>query len=537
MERQAIHILLIEDNRGDARLLEQMLREAAGLEWALDWVEGLDAGIARLQESTPDLVMLDLGLPGSDGIETMLRLRSSAAALPALIVMSGLNDEDVALQAVQAGAEDYLVKGEVTGRLLARSIRYALERAQSKRALRHAHHELEARVEERTAELARTVAALNAEIREREQAEAMLRRREQEFRTLAENAPDMVIRYDRECRRIYVNPAFERETGVPASEALHMVPNKTGYWQSGYWQSNVSVEDFQDILRRVMAKGEGCEVYVRNEIGRQEGQDYDFRLVPEYSAAGQVIGVLAIGRNITALKETERRLSESQHQLRQLASRADAVREEERKDLTREIHDELGQYLSALRLGVSVMEMQFGGNNPPLAERTRALTALVDATIQVVRNIVSRLRPSALNMGVVSALEWLAEQFRSNHSISCQLHVDESRVQLDEAPATELFRIVQESLTNVGRHAQATRVDITLAQDSQRVVLEVCDNGVGFDASTRKPQSFGLAGIRERALKLGGMAYVSSAPGRGTRITVQFPLNPASADEASEPRG
>jgi PAS domain S-box-containing protein len=498
MERAPVRILLIEDNRGDARLLEQLLREADGLRWELDWADSLEDGIARLQEGGVDLVMLDLDLPGSSGIETVLRVRCCGAQLPALIVLSGLNDESVALRAVQAGAEDYLVKGEVDARLLARAIRYALERSQSKAALRHAHDMLEARVVERTAEL---------------------RKSEQEFRTLAENAPDMVIRYDTECRRIYVNPAFERETGIAAADALYLEPEKMAHLQS-----NVQLEDYKQILRQVMASGTGTEVFARNMNKSGGPRDYAFHLVPERDASGRVVGVLAIGRNITALKESERRLSESQQQLRQLATRSEAVREEERKYLTREIHDELGQYLSALRLGVSVLEMQFGSGNPALAERTRALTGLVDSTIQVVRNIVGRLRPGALDMGIVSALEWLVEQFRSNNDVACQLHVDESRIRLDEVRAIELFRIVQESLTNVRRHANATRVDIALLSDGEHYVLEVRDNGCGFDPGQAKRQSFGLVGIRERALKLDGTADIDSKPGRGTRLRVKFPV-------------
>jgi signal transduction histidine kinase len=263
---------------------------------------------------------------------------------------------------------------------------------------------------------------------------------------------------------------------------------------------------------------------VRDEKGGGGARDYAFHLTPERNAEGQVVGVLAIGRNITMLKESERRLSESQRMLRQLASRNDAVREEERKHLTREIHDELGQYLSALRLGVSVLEMQFGSANPALTERTRALTGLVDSTLQVVRNIVGRLRPGALDMGIVSALEWLVEQFRMNHPALCQLHVDEASIQLDEARAIELFRIVQESLTNVRRHAGATRVDITLVKDDTHFMLEVRDNGCGFDPQQKKHQSFGLVGIHERALKLGGVVTIDSAAGRGTRLNVQFPV-------------
>ncbi|MRV74442.1 response regulator [Duganella sp. FT92W] len=513
-----IRILLIEDNRGDALLFRHMLADAGALDWELAWARNLEEGIAHLRQDQVDLVLLDLGLPGSTGLETVQRLQSCGVRVPALVVLSGLNDEAVAMRAVQAGAQDYLVKGQVDTGMLVRSIRYAIERNQAEAALRQAHDMLEVRVAQRTAELASTVEALNAQIREREQAETLLRRREQEFRTLAENSPDMVIRYDSDCRRIYVNPAFERETGIPMAEALMRQPQKLVRTHA-----DLAPEDYIAVLRRVMETGAGTEVFVRLADPGETARDYAFHLVPERNAEGQVVGVLAIGRNISALKETERRLSESQQMLRQLASRSDAVREEERKYITREIHDELGQYLSALRLGVSVVEMQFGADNPALAERTRALTGLVDSTIQVVRDVVSSLRPSALNMGIVSALEWLGEQFFSHTGVLCQLHVDERQVTLDEARATELFRIVQESLTNIRRHAGATRVDIALVQDDERIQLEVRDNGCGFDPAKRKRQSFGLLGIHERALKLGGAVTVDSKPGHGARIRVQIP--------------
>lgn len=529
--RNRIRILLIEDNRGDALLFRHMLADAGALDWELAWAGSLEQGIEHLQSHEVDLVLLDLGLPGSTGLETMQRLQACRTRVPALVVLSGLNDEAVAMRAVQAGAQDYLVKGQVDTGMLVRSIRYAIERSQAEAALRQAHDMLEARVAQRTAELASTVEELNAQIREREQAETLLRRREQEFRTLAENAPDMVIRYDGECRRTYVNPAFERETGIPMAEALQQQPQKMVRTQS-----DISPDDYLAALRNVMASGEGTEVFVRLADPGESARDYAFHLVPERNADGQVVGVLAIGRNISALKETERRLSESQQLLRQLASRSDAVREEERKYITREIHDELGQYLSALRLGVSVVEMQFGAANPALAERTRALTGLVDSTIQVVRDVVSALRPSALDMGIVSALEWLVEQFSSHNAVACQLHVDEGQVSLDEGRATELFRIVQESLTNIRRHAGASRVDIVLARDAERFLLEVRDNGCGFDPAKRKRQSFGLLGMHERALKLGGTVVVDSKPGHGTRIRVQFPIVPSGfPDDKSGP--
>jgi signal transduction histidine kinase len=377
-----LRILLIEDNPGDARLIRDMLARARGMACEPEWVDSLSAGIERLNAEPFDVVLLDLGLPEGRGIATLRRLLSEAPSASTVIVMSGLNDEDVAVEAVHSGAQDYLVKGQVDAALLTRSIRYAIERSQARDALRRAHEELEHRVAERTSELA---------------------------------------------------------------------------------------------------------------------------------------------RNVTALKETERRLNESQQLLRQLAARAEAVREEERKALTREIHDEMGQYLSALRLGVSLLELEFGQDNPSLQEKTRKLVALVDSTIKVVRSVVSSLRPAALDMGIVSALEWLAEQFTGRTGVPCCVHV-EGDIPLDEQRATELFRIVQESLTNISRHAHATDVDVTLKRNDTHYLVQVRDNGQGFDPAVRKRQSFGLVGIRERALTLGGEAGIASVPGNGTTVSLEFPI-------------
>jgi signal transduction histidine kinase/ligand-binding sensor domain-containing protein len=216
---------------------------------------------------------------------------------------------------------------------------------------------------------------------------------------------------------------------------------------------------------------------------------------------------------------------------RERAYELEASREEERKHLTREIHDELGQYLSALRLGVSVMGMEFGMKNPALQGKIERTVTLVDAIIKVVRNIVSSLRPSALDMGIVSALEWLVEEFTGHTGILCSLDVREENIALDDKRATTIFRIVQESLTNIGRHAQASQVGIRLETEARYYLLEVRDNGKGFDPATRKKKSFGLIGIRERAFMLGGEVDIFSAPGVGTTIRVSIPVTDEALDQ------
>jgi diguanylate cyclase (GGDEF)-like protein len=175
MNDTPIEIVLIEDNPGDARLIEHMLKMAQGLAFRLVCLENLTDGIAHLKTHRTDVLLLDLGLPESAGLATVQKVMDQVPDMPTLVVLSGLSDESVAVQAVQSGAQDYLVKGQVDTAQLVRSIRYAIERSQAKEALRKANDELEQRVVARTAELANTVAALHAEILERKQAEERIR--------------------------------------------------------------------------------------------------------------------------------------------------------------------------------------------------------------------------------------------------------------------------------------------------------------------------------------------------------------------------
>ena len=227
--------------------------------------------------------------------------------------------------------------------------------------------------------------------------------------------------------------------------------------------------------------------------------------------------------DLTDRKEAEQRLRESYDMLRELTSRRETAREEERKHIAREMHDELGQYLTALRMRASALRMQFGNDRPELFDGTRALIALVDETMQVVRGVIASLRPPALDAGIVAALEWLAAEFDRNGRTVCRLHVQDETIVMSEDRAIVLFRLVQEALTNVARHASANEVIITLERTPDACVLEIRDDGQGFDAQAIRKTSFGLAGMEERVLMLGGRIEVVSSLGTGTAIKVSLP--------------
>lgn len=227
--------------------------------------------------------------------------------------------------------------------------------------------------------------------------------------------------------------------------------------------------------------------------------------------------------DLTKRKEAEHRLRESYQMLRELTSRRETAREEERKHIAREMHDELGQHLTALRLRASALRMQFGSNHPELAGQVQGLIGLVDETMRVVRGVISSLRPAALDTGIAAGLEWLAAEFNRNGRAVCRLRLQDENIVVSEDRAVVLFRLVQEALTNVARHAAANRVIITLERSSAACLLEVRDDGKGFDSLATRKTSFGLAGMEERVLMLGGQIDIVSSPGAGTTIKVRLP--------------
>ncbi|WP_212784970.1 MASE3 domain-containing protein [Ferrigenium kumadai] len=359
------------------------------------------------------------------------------------------------------------------------------------------------------------------DITEQKRMAKLLQASELEFRALAENSPNIILRYDWDCRLIYANSAYERETQVPADEAMYLTPDR-------HWRATMPVGEYKRKLVQVMETGVPCEILLEwKRLDNGHSTSYAFQVVAERSMDGKVEGVLAIGHNVTALMAAEQRLEESYAQLRELTTRREEAREDERKRIARDIHDELGQMLTALRMEVSLLRMTFGQDNPQLMGQVQNIMGHVDATIQVVRNVAAKLRPAVLDMGIVSAMEWQMGEFAKRSGIRCGLNISEEDIYLDEERSTALYRVVQESLTNVARHAQAENVDISLWRDGESYLLEVRDDGKGFDPETLKKKTFGLMGIRERVMLLQGELDITSEPGSGTTVSVRIPVHRA----------
>jgi PAS domain S-box-containing protein len=232
----------------------------------------------------------------------------------------------------------------------------------------------------------------------------------------------------------------------------------------------------------------------------------------------------AIIRDISERKQAEAALIESRQQLRSLSVHQEGLLEQERKHIAREVHDELGQLLTALKMDISLLRLGFG-QDPALLKKIESMRVLAEKTIHVVRHVASNLRPVALDLGLVPAIEWLAKDFDRRWDISCNIDFSGDEIALDDTTATAVFRVVQESLTNVARHAQASKVTISLRY-GKVLLLRVWDNGCGFDpAVVRKLPGLGLFGMRERILALGGTLKIHSESGIGTILAIELPLS------------
>ena len=281
-------------------------------------------------------------------------------------------------------------------------------------------------------------------------------------------------------------------------------------------------ESFEQLVAPLRS-GEQPSLFFETVHRRKDGTTYPVEVRLQLMHGEHPV-FLAIIQDITERKQADMELDQSRKLLRELVAQSEALREEERKRVAREVHDELGQILTALRMEVSLLRIEFGEQDAALLGKIKGVTELLDQSIQCTRDVVNNLRPVAMDMGIVSAVKWLRDEFIKHTGTLCVLYAPEEEIHLDETLAVAAFRIVQESLTNVARYAEASKVEIFLEQDADNFSVTVNDNGKGFDylaISNRK--SFGLLGMRERALALGGAVNIYSAPQDGTQVFFVVP--------------
>ncbi len=360
------------------------------------------------------------------------------------------------------------------------------------------------------------VAQIFSNVLARQQAEAALRERESVLRLFVRHSPAAIAMLDREMRYLVVSRRWVADFRLPTRDVhgvshYEVFPETPDRWKEVY-------------LRCLAGAVESCE---EDPFLRQDGSlDWvRWEVRPWRRVDASIGGIIIFSEMITERKQVREDLQRSLDQLRALAGRLQSVREEERKRLAREIHDQLGQALTALRFDFNSLLIELPGGLPLPSKRASSILKLFDETIQSVRRIATELRPGMLDdLGLVATVEWAGEDFEQRTGIKCRLDLPQEDITMDSELATAIFRILQETLTNVVRHAAANEVEVRLAQENGVLILEVRDNGIGIaEPRLSSRTSLGILGMRERALLAGGELNISSAPGKGTTVRVQIP--------------
>ncbi|WP_219116274.1 PAS domain S-box protein [Janthinobacterium sp. UMAB-56] len=421
--------------------------------------------------------------------------------------------------AMLSGRRLYDRHGTLTGALVMASDITQHKRAEH--ALSIAHAELENRVALRTAQLLDVNVQLSAEIAMRAQTEAALARSEERLQDIISMMPLSLHLKDADSRVVLMNQACEQQWGVRQQDIAE--EQNAGFHAT----------DQQAFASR--------KVVIREELvwnaQLQENRLLQTHKKPVFDADGRPQMIIAMAVDITDSKRNEENLQRTLAQLRELSDHQQTIKEEERRRIALDIHDDLGQNLMVLRIDVSLLHARTAASHPRLHRHAQRVLDTIDATIGSVRSIINDLHPSTLELGLGPAAEWLIRQMESCGTIRYRLTFDSEApdLGLDQRQTSAIFRVLQESLSNIVRHAQASAVDVTLAQDADAVVLRISDNGIGMQPDDHgKKAAFGLKSIRERVHALGGELRIQSQAGRGTALAIHLPRQAAAQAEHGE---
>jgi PAS domain S-box-containing protein len=366
---------------------------------------------------------------------------------------------------------------------------------------------------------------LRRAFRIRRLAEEAHRLSQQRFEAVALAASDAIWDLNLETRVVWWSEGMHQLFGYPPEEVSTKLE---------WWLERLHPEDRDRVLGAIQELGKrggrtwsGFYRFRRKDGTYASVMDRGFILG---DAAGKPVRIVGGISDVTEQRKAEQALQNSRRQLRALSARLQSVREEERAKVAREIHDELGQVLTALKINLDWLERKLGvrDNDPslnPLLDRVVESAEIADSAISSVQKIASELRPSSLdNLGLAAALGQETQRFQLRTNIACQVKLPADGLDLPAEAATAVFRIFQEALTNVARHAQATEVRATLESEADQVVLQIEDNGRGIPPEAlADTKSLGLLGMRERASVLGGEVVIAPLQPRGTRVTLRLP--------------
>jgi len=457
-------VLIVDDDPINRRLIEVILGKA-GISFA-SATTGEEA-VKRAADVQPMAILMDVVMPGMGGFAACQALKSNPATSETpIIFVTGNDDVQSESRCFEVGGADFVRKPFSPATLLARI---------------------------------KTQMAVSAD----------RRRLEGMFRDVIEYAPVAFVLTDLAGQIVTTNALALLSFGASRAE---MAGSHLSQW-------------IPEITRRieldhVPAGSSPFELDCRRADGSHFPADI---IVGSLRTSKQPLDLFIV-RNIEQQRAVMQELRDSRSRLRALRAINELARENERKRIAREVHDELGQVMTALRMDLSMLDMLHGEQAPQLRAKVLTMKELVDRAIGGVRQIASNLRPPALDMGLGAAIEWLVSEFKRHGAVEVELSLQGLPNGLQDDRAMTIYRIVQESLNNIAKYAQATQVEVSLRLNGETLELSVRDNGVGFDPEAVSNRgSFGLLGMHERALSIGADLVVDSAVGQGTHIHARFP--------------
>ena len=634
----ATRILIVEDNPGDVRLIREMLAEGKNLDIQSERAGTLLAAQEILARQPFDVILLDLGLPDSQGLDTLSRIQTGTADIP-IIVLIGIHDDSFSCPALKLGAQDYLMKGHFDADLFNRAIRYAIERKKIETSLGEMNQGLEKQIRERTNELLATNDRLSTSL-------AKLEKTEKELRRIVDTLHEGIWVIDSHAVTTFVNPrmadmlgytkgemdgrhlfSFMDEQGIQmcrenlerrqqgikeqhefeflrkdgariftlvetspiisddgiytgaiagvtdvtekkrAEDALresderfrvaiessndgfgmikdeqHIYVNKKMATMFGYNRPEDMIGLHLSDLLHPDDKAWLLDTHRQRKAGRKVPSCYEIRCrrkngddifiessVSHIMFRGEPV-VINFMRDITERRLLEKELKSSREQLRSISQQLVKGDEIQRKRLAMELHDQVGQNLTVLGINLHIIrDLLTDQEEKSMRSRIDDSLQLVEQTGLQTRDIMANLRPSVLDdYGLLATLHWFGQRCATRTGLKVVVEGRDLVPRPDATVETVLYRIAQEAVHNVVKHASADQIIIYVGADDQKVLLTIEDNGKGFDVAAPgqkgKPEGWGLSIMRERAISVGGDCHLHSRPGQGTMVTVEVPI-------------
>lgn len=487
IKRRVLKILIVENSVTDADLIRDIL-EQSGLQLDYSWINTMHGLRKALRTSVWDVVLSNTNVPQLKTDDVQQLLMDYGQDVP-LIIVSELEDEEMALSLLDRGVYDYVVKKSL--RRLPSLVRRSLRAVENVRRINIT--------------------------------QVALQKSEARFRAITTNLPGVVFQF---LRTPDQNESFPYVSN--ASETLLGLSPHTLMANATLFSRLILPEDKKNYERLLQISAE--KMSTLNWEGQiQVKGDADIkwislRATPKMAADGGILwGGIMI--NITRNKLAEREIAHSREQLVELSSYLQKVKEHERARIAREIHDDIGGTLTAIKCELVPCLDSKSRASEFYQKKATIIEDLVDQVIDSTRRISMDLRPGILDFGIVAAVQWQAKEFGRRTGITCHVNCEKEEILLDSDLSVAIFRVFQEILTNISKHAHATDVWVSLEEVGGKIALEVSDNGCGINPRDMKKQdSFGIRGMYERCQQLKGSFHISGEHGKGTKINILIPV-------------